>query len=50
MGLSIARTIVERHHGKIWAESRQGGGAIVRFTLPLADSEPGHAAAEWRSG
>jgi signal transduction histidine kinase len=35
LGLSIARTIVENYGGKIWAENRPGGGAVIRFTLPL---------------
>jgi len=35
MGLSIARTIIESHHGHIWAENQNGGGAVFRFTLPL---------------
>ena len=38
MGLSIARTIVEAHGGKIWAENRPGGGAVFRFSLPLAQT------------
>jgi signal transduction histidine kinase len=36
MGLSIARTIVEAHHGQIWAENNSGGGAAFYFTLPVA--------------
>jgi len=36
LGLSIARTIIEIYGGKIWAENRPGGGAVFRFTLPLA--------------
>jgi len=36
LGLSIARTIVETHGGKIWAENRAGGGAVFRFTLPMS--------------
>lgn len=40
IGLSISRTIVEAHGGKIWAEDRDGGGTIFRFTVPKAE-EPG---------
>jgi len=36
MGLSIARTIVEAHGGRIWAENRAEGGAVFRINLPLA--------------
>ncbi len=35
LGLSICRAIVEAHGGRIWALNRDGGGAAVRFTLPL---------------
>jgi signal transduction histidine kinase len=36
IGLSIARTIILAHKGRIWAENQTGGGAAFRFTLPLA--------------
>ena len=36
IGLSIARTIVQAHKGRIWAENQRGGGAVFRLTLPLA--------------
>ena len=36
LGLSISRTIVESHGGRIWTEDRPGGGATVLFTLPPA--------------
>lgn len=35
IGLAICRSIVDRHEGTIWAESRPGIGAQVSFTLPL---------------
>jgi signal transduction histidine kinase len=35
MGLSIARTIIEAHHGQIWANNRDHGGASFRIKLPL---------------
>jgi len=35
LGLTIARQIVEAHGGRIWAESREGAGAIFYFSLPM---------------
>jgi signal transduction histidine kinase len=36
IGLSIARTIILAHHGRIWAENDIKGGAVFRVSLPLS--------------
>lgn len=38
LGLSICRTIIERHGGRIWAEPGEGPGTAFRFTLPTPQS------------
>lgn len=42
LGLSICRTIIEGHGGKIWIEASPLGGTAIHFTLPSAP-EPAHA-------
>jgi C4-dicarboxylate-specific signal transduction histidine kinase len=37
MGLSISRTIVEAHGGRLWATSDSSDGTVFHFTLPLAE-------------
>jgi signal transduction histidine kinase len=46
VGLSICRSIVQAHEGELWAEDRDGGGTVFRFTVPAADaaSRPSAAA------
>ena len=45
LGLAIAREVVQAHGGRIWAENNNGGGAVFKFTLPLADGAPPEIAA-----
>jgi len=39
LGLSICRTIVEAHGGKIWADAIATGGTAFHFCIPLADAD-----------
>jgi PAS domain S-box-containing protein len=36
LGLSVARSLVEAHQGRIWAENNASGGAAFHFTIPVA--------------
>jgi signal transduction histidine kinase len=36
LGLSIVRTLVESHGGRVWAENKPGGGAAFHVELPAA--------------
>jgi C4-dicarboxylate-specific signal transduction histidine kinase len=38
IGLSLSRTIVEAHGGRLWAEPNRGQGATFRFSLPAAEA------------
>jgi two-component system sensor kinase FixL len=46
VGLSISRTIIESHGGRMWAETNDSGGATFRFTLPAAHAKEVTDAAE----
>jgi C4-dicarboxylate-specific signal transduction histidine kinase len=41
MGLSISRSIIESHRGRLWAEPRPSGGTVFQFAIPvrLKDSD-----------
>jgi signal transduction histidine kinase len=34
IGLSVSRSIVEKHHGRLWAEANTGPGATFSFSIP----------------
>ena len=38
LGLAICKGIVEGHGGKIWLDTKHTQGAMIKFTLPIADS------------
>ncbi len=55
IGLTIARSVVEAHGGRIWVDASRGGGAAFRFTLPFAtppvgEQRTGVGAVERRDG
>jgi signal transduction histidine kinase len=39
MGLSICRSIIHAHGGKLWAEANEPRGAVFHFTLPAAQED-----------
>jgi C4-dicarboxylate-specific signal transduction histidine kinase len=39
MGLSICRSIIDAHRGRLWAEANEPRGAIFQFTLPNAENK-----------
>ena len=39
VGLSISRTIIEAHGGRLWVEVNAGGGTVFRLTLRSAEAE-----------
>jgi PAS domain S-box-containing protein len=43
MGLSISRSILQAHEGRLWATTKGGAGTIFYFTLPKYHEEESHA-------
>ena len=40
MGLSICRSIIDAHGGRLWAEANEPRGTIFQFTLPAVQERP----------
>jgi signal transduction histidine kinase len=49
IGLSISRTIIERHNGRIWAAPNEGPGATFAFSIPCQPTQPAPAGASDRA-
>ncbi len=48
MGLTISRSIIEAHGGRLWTEPNRGPGATFLFSLPAAPKRPGASGPESR--
>lgn len=48
IGLFVSRSIIERHHGRLWAEWHDGPGATFIFTIPCGAESVAEAAPERR--
>ncbi len=46
MGLSICRSIVQSHGGRLWATAKDGPGTLFHFALPKYRGEEQHAGVE----
>jgi len=40
IGLSVSRSIIERHHGRLWAEPNDGPGVTFSFSIPCVLQSP----------
>jgi signal transduction histidine kinase len=38
MGLSICRSIIDAHEGRLWVEANEPRGAVFKFTLPAVEA------------
>ncbi|MGH8291761.1 MAG: ATP-binding protein, partial [Steroidobacteraceae bacterium] len=43
VGLSVSRSIIESHHGRLWAASNDGPGATFSFSIPRGPESPPRA-------
>lgn len=50
IGLSVSKSIIDRHNGRLWARPREGGGAIFAFTIPYAEASARSGEAQYGGG
>jgi len=43
MGLTISRSILQAHGGRLWATAKEGPGTVFQFTLPKYNEEESNA-------
>ena len=48
IGLFVSRSIVEKHHGRLWAQPNDGPGATFLFSIPCVSESAADAAAAMR--
>jgi len=49
IGLSVSRSIVEKHHGRLWVERNDGPGATFAFSIPGEPSPRRGSGNRWKS-
>jgi PAS domain S-box-containing protein len=49
IGLSVSRSIIERHRGHLWAEPNDGPGATFSFSIPCVPKSVAGAAPQWQT-
>ena len=47
IGLSVSRSIIESHGGRLWAERNDGPGATFSFSIPAQTTSAGDESAIW---
>jgi signal transduction histidine kinase len=50
MGLSVSRSIIENHHGRLWATPNDGPGATFSFSIPCGAKSATDGATEKSNG
>ena len=49
IGLSVSRSIIESHHGRLWATLNDGPGATFSFSIPRRFDNATYAEPSWNN-